>query len=427
MGSAFEQVIGYDAIKRELLQICDMIHHKEIYEKLGAKLPKGVLLYGEPGLGKSLMARCFIEESGLSAYTVRKKKGTEAFIQEIADVFEKARDNAPSIILCDDLDKFSNSDYGHRDSEEYVAVQTGIDEVNGCNVFVIATANDIYKLPESLTRPGRFDRKIEICLPSPDDAKEIVKHYLSGKKLSEEVDLEDIAAMVNYSSCAKLEVILNEASVNAAYAGREKIIMEDFITAVFRLEYEAPDDSVKISAEKMKRIALHEAGHIVLGELLYPGCVGFSSLRVNGKDSKRGYTKRCVDVDSDLYQIIIALGGKAAVELYYADMDDNGAGSDIETAVKYIRSSVSEYGACGIGLIDVETNRSPAMSESLNTKSEAVVHSLLERYILKTKEILMKNRDFLEKTAKALLEKQTLVKSDIKAIRDSAEITPAVV
>ena len=127
--NAFDKVIGYETIKNELRQICDMIHNKEVYEKLGAKLPKGILLYGEPGLGKSLMAKCFIEESGLKAYVVRRNKSNDDFIGEITDIFRKAKENAPSIVLLDDMDKFANEDSVHCDAEEYVAVQAGIDEV----------------------------------------------------------------------------------------------------------------------------------------------------------------------------------------------------------------------------------------------------------------------------------------------------------
>ena len=153
--SAFDKVIGYDSIKTELLQICDMIHNKELYERLGAKLPQGLLLYGDPGLGKTLMARSFMEESGLKTYIVRRNKGDDDFIGEITETFAKARQDAPSIVFLDDMDKFANEDSNHRDAEEYVAVQAGIDEVKNCGVFVLATANETGKLPRSPLFPKR--------------------------------------------------------------------------------------------------------------------------------------------------------------------------------------------------------------------------------------------------------------------------------
>ena len=146
--SAFDKVIGYKTIKNELLQICDMIRNKGVYEALGAKLPQGILLYGNPGLGKTLMAKCFVKESGLPAFTVRRNKGNDDFIGSITETFQKAKENAPSIVFLDDLDKFANEDDEHRDAGEYVAVQAGIDEVKHCDVFVLATANNIWKLPD---------------------------------------------------------------------------------------------------------------------------------------------------------------------------------------------------------------------------------------------------------------------------------------
>ena len=157
--SAFDKIIGYEPIKKELLQIVDMIRNGDVYEALGAKLPQGVLLHGAPGLGKTLMANCFIEESGLPAYVVRRNKGSNDFIAEVTETFQKAKENAPCIVFLDDIDKFANEDSGHRDAEEYVAVQAGIDEVKNSGVFVLATANIIRKLPFSLVRLGRFDRK----------------------------------------------------------------------------------------------------------------------------------------------------------------------------------------------------------------------------------------------------------------------------
>ena len=141
--SAFERVIGYETIKNELLQICDMIHNREIYGELGAKLPQGILLYGDPGLGKTLLAKSFIEESGLKAYIVRRNKGNDDFIGDITDTFRKAKENTPCVVFLDDMDKFANEDSDHRDAEEYVAVQSGIDEVKNCDVCFLATANEM--------------------------------------------------------------------------------------------------------------------------------------------------------------------------------------------------------------------------------------------------------------------------------------------
>jgi len=424
--SAFDRIIGYQTIKEELLQICDMIHNREIYENLGAKLPQGILLYGDPGLGKSLMAKSFITESGLPAYIVRRDKGSDDFIGKITDTFEKAKKNAPAIVLLDDMDKFANEDDRHIDAEEYVAVQAGIDEVKGCNVFVFATVNEIRKLPRSLIRSGRFDRKIEVNSPTDRDAEEIIKYYLGQKKVSDNVNMDDLVKMVSYGSCAELETILNEAAIGAAYARKEKIEMDDLVKSVLRMQYDAPDNFTKKSSDALKEIALHEAGHLVVSEILTPGSVGLASLRTAGRDSTGGFIHRCMPVTRRAHHILISLAGKAAVELYYSGVCASGCQSDIRKAADNIRDAISESGTGGFGMIDVANHRFPESSESFNSRNESVVHAELERYMFKAREILIKNRDFLEKAAQMLSEKETLLYSDIRKLRESIKITEVV-
>lgn len=421
--SAFDKVIGYETIKNELLQICDMIHNREIYEELGAKLPQGILLYGDPGLGKTLMAKSFIEESGLKAYIVRRNKGNDDFIGDITDTFRKAKENTPCVIFLDDMDKFANEDSDHRDAEEYVVVQSGIDEVKNCDVFILATANEIWKLPRSLVRSGRFDRKIEVQCPTNRDADEIIEHYLSNKKVSETVNMDDLSKMISYSSCAELETILNEAAISAAYKRKPSIEMEDLVKSVLRMQYDSPDNYTKTSAEDMKKTALHEAGHLVVSEVLCPGSVGLASLRSTGRDSTGGFIHRCKELSRRHYHVLVSLAGKAAVELYYAGTCASGCQNDINRAFNIIREGLSENATLGFGMIDVSTDRFPKTSEDFKSRNEAVTHAELERYMLKARDILLKNRDFLEKATAALIEKETLLHSDVKKIRESTVIT----
>ena len=162
---AMDKIIGYSSIKRELRQISDTLKNREAYDKLGVSSPRGLLLYGDPGVGKSLMAAAIIEESGRQAYTCRKDKPNGDFVKYIKETFDKAAENAPSIVFLDDMDKFTNGDERHPDAEEYVTVQSCIDEVKGKEVFVLATVNNIRNLPRSLRRAGRFDRTIEVEAP----------------------------------------------------------------------------------------------------------------------------------------------------------------------------------------------------------------------------------------------------------------------
>ena len=420
--SAFDKVIGYETIKNELQQICDMIHNKERYEALGAKLPQGVLLYGDPGLGKTLMARSFIEESGLKAYTVRRNKGNDDFIGNITDTFEKAKDNAPCIVFLDDMDKFANEDSSHCDAEEYVAVQSGIDEVKNCNVLVLATANEMWKLPDSLVRSGRFDRKIEFECPTDKDAKDIIAYYLSDKKVSDDVNMEDLAKMMSYISCAELETILNEAAINSAYERKTSIEMTDLVKSVLRMEYESPDNHIKVSAEDLRKIALHEAGHLVVSEVLCEGSVGLASVRSSGRSSTGGFIHRCKYYTRRPYHILVSLAGKAAVELYYSETCASGCSEDIKRAFNLIREGMSENATCGFGMVNISTHEFKT-SENMNARNEAVTHAELERYMFKARDILLKNREFLEKATEALVAKETLLSSDIQAIRNSTTIT----
>ena len=423
--SAFDNVIGYDSIKSELLQICDMIHNKPVYEKLGAKLPQGVLLYGEPGLGKTTMARALIEECGIPTYTVRRKKGSDDFIGEIGAAFEAARDSAPAIVFLDDMDKFANEDDHHRDAEEYVAVQAAIDEVKDCGVFVLATVNELGKLPNSLVRAGRFDSKICFQEPSGEDAAKIITHYLAGKKVSGDVNMEDISKMIGSASCADLEVILNAAAISAAHARKDSIETEDLVEATLRMCYDAPDYSIRKSDSEIRNIALHEAGHLVVCEVLDPGSVGLASLRSKGRDTNGGFIRCCRDLNNRRHRILVSLASKAAVELYHSETCASGCQSDIHKAFSLIRDGLSTNATHGLALVDVETRRSPCMSETVNAASEAVVHAELERYMLKARDILLKNREFLEKARDALIEKETLLYSDIQKIRSSVKITEA--
>ena len=424
--SSFDKVIGYRSIKRELLQSCDMIRNRTIYEEMGARLPHGLLLHGNPGLGKSLLANCFIEECGLNTVTVRRDKGGDAFIDSIAQAFAEAKEEAPSILLLDDMDKFANEDNSRCDAPEYVAVQAGIDDVKETDVFVIATVNEICKLPDSLRRSGRFDRKIGVWTPTAADAEAIIAHYLSRKRVSDDINMKDLAKMMSYHSCAELETILNEAAIRAAFARKDSIGMEDMVGTVLKQQYGASEDDPYNSEDVIKKVALHEAGHLVACEILSPGSVGFASLLPSRGNRCGGFVHNC-NVLPNSCEAIVALAGKAAVEVQYPGQLAEGCGRDIKRAVNCIREAAANVGKMGFSLLDVESDRSVCMSESLNVRSEAVVQAELERCYNRAKSILSRNELFLEKITEAFIEKKTLLYSDIQRIRsatvkDSTEI-----
>ena len=297
--NAFDKIIGYENIKEELMQITDVLTNPDVYSKLGVAPPAGLLLYGEPGLGKTLMAQCLINACGRYTVTCRKDKPDGDFTKHIKDCFKKAAENAPSILLLDDLDKFSNSDDNRCDTEEYVTVQSCIDEVKGKNVFVLATVNDIRKLPRSLYRAGRFDRIIKITSPTGEDAAKIINYYLSKKKFRVEPDPQFIADVLGGCSCAKLETVINEAGI---YAGSERsdiITTEHFIRAAMYIVFNVHENCYSNNADLCKslndansrsaQVIYHEAGHAVVSEVLNPGSVTIVSV-LGGERSVGGMT-----------------------------------------------------------------------------------------------------------------------------------------
>lgn len=413
---AFDQVIGYESIKKELLQVCDMIRNPEIYQEMGAVLPRGVLLYGDPGLGKTLMANALIQEMGLTAFTVRMNTGGNDIEREINETFRKAAENTPCIVFLDDLDKYANEDSNHRDAAAYVTVQACIDDVKDKAVFVIATANNNWKLPESLCRPGRFDRGIKFETPGKEDARQIIQYYLKGKKIDDTVDLEDLSRMLDYESCAALETILNEAAICAAYERKEKIGMQELIRAVLRKEYDSPEIDRKISADKKRKTALHEAGHAVVSEVLIPGSVGMVSIW-SAADDDVGLMHSCVERLSLNQTALIALGGKAATEMYYPDRAAKGCEDDISKAATALETMITREVALGIGFADIKNAHYDDASPFMLYKEEAAVQAELERRLFQVRGILVKNRLFLEQMTEELIRKGTLLYSDIQRIK----------
>ncbi len=206
--AAYDKVIGYEDIKAELRRIGDVIRNPEKYKKLGVCIPRGVILFGEQGLGKTLLAHSFIEDTGRKKYVIRKEKANGDFVDHITKIFRKASEHQPAVILFDDIDKFSEGSQRNSDAEEFVAIQTGIDTIieHGYDIFCIATCNDIDNLPRSLIRAGRFDSRIEVTAPADlTVASKIIGHYLKNKNVSEEIHSYEIARLVQGKSCAELE------------------------------------------------------------------------------------------------------------------------------------------------------------------------------------------------------------------------------
>ena len=434
----FDKIIGYSKEKAELEQIVDIMVNKEYYDALGVKPPGGLLLYGDPGVGKTMMADCFMKACGLPVFTCRKDRPNIKFVNTIKATFAEAVKNAPAIVFLDDMDKFANNDYSHRDAEEFVAVQSCIDENKGKNIFVLATANDVRKLPSSLKRVGRFDRVMMIDAPCIKDAIGIIEHYLREKRFVSNADSNLLARIMKGRSCAQLETVVNEAGI---IAGRERAksiemnhILKACIKTIFNTSVSDRDDDdfddydsdeVPESISTREKVAYHEIGHAIVSEILYPGSVTIVAL-TDGRKAGKGFTS-CYHEDEHSIgwtkaSIVTSMGGMAATEQLFGE-EDLGNSRDLSAAFGEVMRLTSQNCAFGFEYKDFSYHTSEARKEKIENLSSAMV----EKYFKKAKEIIAKNRDFFDKMVTELLEKDMLIERDIAEIKKTCTIVPVAV
>ena len=412
----FDKIIGYKNIKIELERICDIMRNPEKYAKLGVTTPRGLLLHGEPGVGKTLMCSCFIEASGRKVFICRKDKSNGSFVDEIRKTFNDAEKCAPSIVFLDDFDKFANEDEYHQNAEEFVTVQSCIDECKGKEVFVLATVNEMRAMPKSLTRAGRFDKIIRVEAPGGDDAAAILAHYLSKKNFVADIAPDELAKILSGGSCAELETVINEAGVYAGFEGREIIERDDIIRAAMRVIFRAPENLEQTDYEDQLFIAYHEAGHAVIAEVLEEGSVSIVSV-LSHSGSIGGVTSYD---QSDRYflhksymenRVISLLGGKAATELVYGETDV-GANSDLHRAFDIVSRFVDDYCSNSFDCWAHDEE-----SDFRRARKETAIADELSRYYNTAKKILTENREFLDRLAKTLADKKTLLQKDVAEIK----------
>lgn len=422
MMKEFEKIIGYEGIKEELELICDVVKNYGKYEQLGVSFPGGIMLEGNPGVGKTLLAKCFIEATGLKSFVCRKNKPNGAFVDEIKKIFDKAEKSAPSIVLLDDMDKFANEDERHKDAEEYVTIQSCIDSVKDKKVLVIATINDRYKIPDSLKRAGRFDKKIYMYMPKGKDAEKIVKHYLSKMPVSDDIDIEDVTNLLDGSSCAVLETVIKKAGMYAGFFNKTCIEMEDIVNAFLDVKYHANSKEEEIT-ERMKYSSVHEAGHAVMVEVLFPDMVNLAILCSHRKGySPAGVLSKVEEIDDidpfheKIYDMMISLAGKAAIEIKYGNMD-MGCGTDMYHA--HWRANDIVDNMCGYGF---DTHLIEKSGEAVKDRKDYLTAKIMENYYKKVQKILMDNLEFLDCVASELLEKRVLLRKDIRRIKEKVQV-----
>ncbi|WP_251198349.1 AAA family ATPase [Anaerotardibacter muris] len=426
--NAFESVIGYDAVKQQLTEVLDIVHNPQVYERFGVSCPKGILLYGAPGVGKTLIANSFIAASGRDSVVCRKTSPQQSFVDLINEVFDKALACSPSVILLDDMDKFANDDEYHKDSEAYVTIQSCIDLVKDEDVLVVATANNIRKLPDSLIRSGRFDRKIHVLKPNTEEAKAIISHYLEDKDLGDQVDIEAVATLFAGHECSTLESAINQAGILAGYRRAKCISMQDLIKAYLIIAHSIPKEHL-ISTKSKNLFASdgsmdvfwHEAGHVVIGELLSPGSVSIA-IAVGNDEFEKGFTKNSIDsanmnkLSKLKSHILMSFGAAAATDITFGRVD-LGARYDIQKALKTISDVIEDLG----GFSGLSLACHDCSSFNLDQRREDANSAIAELYYQEAKEMLCQNRPFLEAIARALAEQSVLTAKDIAEIHASVE------
>ena len=420
MSNPFEKIIGYEPIRKELERTADALKNTEKYARLGTSAPKGLLLHGEPGVGKTLMATCLIEASARKAFVCRKDMPEREFIEYIRTVFEQAESEAPSIVFLDDLDKFANGDEDHRNSVEYVTVQTCIDNIRSSDVFVIATANSLENMPSSLLRTGRFDRDIEINPPSGEDAVNIVRYYLKGKSFVAEADAEAVAGIMAGLSCADLETAVNKAGLLAGYENSEIITLRHLILGCMDIAYSVSPDSIIQGAKTRdaQLAAYHEAGHALVSEIICPGSVSAICIFDNN-GSASGVTSYVSDVSVKITEIgdvidkiTCSMGGLAGTKHKFG-IKDIGAERDLISARYDISRLISDNAAFGFFFKQAHCDASAEML----SRMEQIAADKAEECFSRAERIISENDGFFEAIAKELLKKGLLVAKDIKRIR----------
>ena len=445
--TTFDNVAGLKEEKEELEEVVDFLKSPRKYTKLGARIPKGLLLVGPPGTGKTLLAKAVAGEAGVPFFSISGSDFVEMFVgvgaSRVRDLFEDAKKNAPCIVFIDEIDavarrRGTGMGGGHDEREQ--TLNQMLVEMDGFGVnegiIVMAATNRVDILDPAIMRPGRFDRKVVVGRPDVGGREEILEVHARTKPLAEDVDLKQVAQTTAGFTGADLENLLNEAAIKAAREDREYITQDDIRKSFVTVGIGAEKKSKIISDKEKKITAFHEAGHAILFHLLPDvGPVYTVSIIPTGAGAA-GYTMPLPERDEMfntkgkmLQEIIVDLGGRVAEELVFDDIT-TGASQDIKQATQMARSMVTKYGMSdNVGLIcysnddeevfigrDLAHTRS--YSESIAAQIDAEVKRIIDEAYAKAKQIIIDNRNVLDKCAELLLEKEKISREEFEALFD---------
>ncbi len=422
----FSDVAGLDEEKAELEEVVDFLKNPDRYSKLGAKIPKGVLLSGSPGTGKTLLAKAVAGEAGVKYLAISGSEFIEKYVgvgaSRIRGLFKEARKNAPCIIFIDEIDAVgAKRDEEGRNSEHNQTIEQLLAEMDGFgskrNVIVLAATNRLSSLDPALTRPGRFDRKISIGLPDIKGRRDILKIHSKNKPLSDEVNLEKIAYNTAGFSGAELENLLNESALIAARKNHSYITQEDIDDALKKITVGLKKSGKIVSEKERKLTANHEAGHALVS-LFLPTQSTIKEVSIVPRGTAGGYTwhdtvedKNYISKTEMQERLTVLLAGRAAEQIVLGDIS-TGASNDLEVATKTAREMIIYYGMdSDIGPISFSGSSSQEISFFGNTTLSNVgikIKEILKEAEKQAKQIINDNRTFLDKLAKELLMNETV-------------------
>lgn len=441
----FKDVAGLQEEKEELEEIVDFLKEPQKYVKVGARIPKGVLLVGPPGTGKTLLAKAIAGEAGVPFFSISGSDFVEMFVgvgaSRVRDLFEEAKKNAPCIVFIDEIDavarrRGTGMGGGHDEREQ--TLNQLLVEMDGFGVnegiIVMAATNRVDILDPAILRPGRFDRKVGVGRPDIKGREEILRVHAAKKPLGEDVDLKEIARTTAGYTGADLENLMNEAAIITAKDGRFFINQGDIRQAFIKTGIGAEKKSRVISEKEKKITAYHEAGHAILFHLLPEmGPVHTISIIPTGMGAA-GYTMPLPEQDEMfnskkkmLENIVVDLGGRVAEELIFHDIT-TGASQDIKQATQMARAMVTQYGMSEkVGMIqyggdedEVFIGRDFGHTKNYADQTAALIDSEVKRIIdesyRKAKEILSQNEEVLHKCAALLIEKEKIGREEFEAL-----------
>jgi cell division protease FtsH len=440
----FADVAGCEEAKEELQEIVDFLKHPKRYVEMGARIPKGVLLFGPPGTGKTYLAKAVAGEAGVPFLSISGSDFVEMFVgvgaARVRDLFEQAKKRAPAIVFIDEIDavgRMRGAGMGGGHDEREQTLNQLLVEMDGFNVnqgiIVMAATNRPDILDPALLRPGRFDRQIVLDKPDLKARKEILKVHSRGKPLAKDVDLETLAKATPGFTPADLENVINEAALLAARHRKRRIGMQEFEEAVQRV-VAGPRKKSRIMSEKEKLvIAYHEAGHALVAHKL-PNADPVHEVAIISRGGALGYTLQLPTEDRYLVtkseildKVTSTLAGRAAEEIIFEEVS-TGAANDLEVATRLVRRMIMEFGMSeklgpltfgkkeGQVFLGRDLARERDFSEEVAAAIDKEERDIINQCYQKAKQILNENRDTLVLIAETLLEKETIKADELERL-----------